>query len=295
MKAILLLNPDAGSAEDERVLVQTFAEIGWKVQRTLHKSVLDHGLRLQASEEVVIVAGGDGTVTQVAKQLAGTSIPLAVVPTGTANNVARSLGVGVDAEAAILALARAVELQVDLGVSHQGRSEERFLEGFGVGLFAYVMGELATSDHKELPRARELIARAVREYSPGAFRIVVDGEDLSGEYLLAAVMNMCSVGPALRIAPEARTNDGLLDVVLLRPEARELFLEHLSHADHEEEITLPPHHARRAQHVRVCSERTWSNLDDSPRPLVGDIDIEVDPAAVLFLVPPAEHGERLTA
>ncbi|EYF05658.1 diacylglycerol/lipid kinase family protein [Chondromyces apiculatus] len=283
MRAILMHNPDSGTAEDERTLIATFGDIGWDVRRTLTIDRLTEAIR--APEEALIVAGGDGTVTEVAKRLAGTDIPLAVVPTGTANNVARSLGVGAEARPAIKGLAHPMERRVDLGVLRQGRGEKHFFEGFGVGVFAYVLGELATDSHKKLPHARELLAEAIEHYTPRHVHLHADGEDLSGEYLLAAVMNMRSFGPALIIAPDARLDDGLFDLVLIRPETRHTLLDYLRCADDREPLGLPTDATHRARHVRLRSDGAWSNLDETPRRIDGEVDIHVQPAAVRFLLP----------
>jgi diacylglycerol kinase family enzyme len=264
-------------------MVNDLEAFGWKV-KVIDKSALDEGLRHPG--DAVLVAGGDGTVGKVAKRLAGTSVPMAVIPTGTANNVARTLGIGVDARIAIDGLRRAEVREIDLGVVHGDGEEERFLEGFGIGLFAWVMAERATSKHKRLRRALALIAEELVEYAPRRARIDIDGRDVSGEYLLASVMNLRSMGPALALAPDARPDDGLLDVVLVRPEHRDSLLAHLRRAVEEGDIALPSFEVHRAERVRISGQGKWAHLDDCPREFPGDVEVRVSPRTVRFLVPP---------
>lgn len=283
MRATLLYNPKSGTAEDERRLVDAFAEVGWKVERCVHKKNLEDCMCDPG--DVVIVAGGDGTVGKVAKRLAGTNVPMAIVPTGTANNVARSLGIGVDPKIAITGLSRATERVVDIGMVKSAAGSEAFLEGFGVGVFAYTIGEKATRKHKKLRRALTLIADVLEDYKPRRFDIHVDGVDLSGEYLLAAVMNVKSFGPALGLAPEAKVDDGLLDVVLVRPEHKEALIAHLRRAAVEGDVALPAFETHHARRVQVRADGRWAHVDDRPRELEGDVKIDIAAGAVRVLVP----------
>jgi diacylglycerol kinase (ATP) len=264
-------------------MVADIEALGWKV-KVADKSMMDDALRHPG--DAVLVAGGDGTVGKVAKRLAGTRVPIAVIPTGTANNVARTLGIGVDARIAIDDLARAQVRDIDLGVVHTEGQEERFLEGFGIGLFAWVMAERATSKQKRLRRALALLAEELTDYPPRRARIELDGRDASGEYLLASVMNLRSMGPALSLAPEALPDDGQLDIVLVRPEHRDSLMAHLRRAVEEGDIALPRFEVHRAERVRISGQGKWAHVDDCPREFRGDVEIRVSARTVRFLVPP---------
>ncbi|HEX3770536.1 MAG TPA: diacylglycerol kinase family protein [Polyangiaceae bacterium] len=285
MRGTLIHNPKAGDRRipDTAVMAADLEALGWTL-KVADKSAIDEALRHPG--DAVFVAGGDGTVGKVAKRLAGTGVPMAVIPTGTANNVARTLGIGVDARIAIDDLRRAVVRDIDLGVVDTSGQEERFLEGFGIGLFAWVMAERATGKHKKLRRALGLLAEVLADYAPRRARIEIDGRDASGEYLLASVMNLRSLGPALGLAPEAQPDDGQLDVVLVRPEHRESLLAHLRRAIEEGDIALPRFEVHRAEHVRISGQGKWAHVDDCPREFQGDVEVRVDPGAVKVFVPP---------
>ena len=120
------------------------------------------------------------------------------------------------------------------------KREERFIEGFGVGAFAYVMAERATKKHKKLRRALGLLAkRSSRSTSHIARRSRWTAEISSGDYILVSVLNLGSLGPALRLAPHAQFDDGELDLVLIRPEHRASLIAHLRRAALEGDIALP--------------------------------------------------------
>lgn len=287
VRAILVYNPSAGGAggkgaPDRAELVSGIEHLGWSVT-VVGKADLER--TMAAPTDVVLVAGGDGTVGKVAKRLAGTGIPMAVLPTGTANNVARTLGIGLEPRAALEALPRAVIREVDLGVVlHRGETE-RFLEGFGTGVFAYVMAERATKKHKKLRRAFRLLARELASFAPHHTRLRIDGRDASGEYLLVAVMNVRSFGPALALAPDARFDDGVLDVVLVHPEQRASLVRHLERAALEGDLALPQFEVHRAKQVVLSDTGGWAHVDDGARTLLGEVEIRVEPRAVRFLTP----------
>jgi diacylglycerol kinase family enzyme len=283
MRATLLYNPSAGSAVLESQLTRALEEAGWAVDHCHPKKELE--VCIGHDSDVVVVAGGDGTVGKVAKRLAGTGRAMAIVPMGTANNVARSLGIGVDPMIAVAGLARAVERKIDLGEVESDEGKEYFVEGFGVGVFAYVMGEKASRKHKKLRKALSLIADELEHYAPRRYQIEADGEDLSDNYLLASVMNMRSLGPALGLAPEAKYDDGELDVVLVHPESKDALVAHLRRAAEEGDIALPAFDGRRAQRVTIKSDGKWAHVDDRAREVVGELRIAVAPAAVRVLVP----------
>jgi diacylglycerol kinase family enzyme len=291
MRVTLLHNPKAGTAASEEALRSGFDRIGWKVGRAIPKQELDRDfdyLEERDKSDVVVVAGGDGTVSKVAKRLAGTGVPIAIVPMGVANNIARSLGIGVDPLAAIAGLGRATERKVDLGVATSDAMAQFFVEGFGVGAFAHVVAERASKKTKKLRRAWSLMADELDDYTPRRFDLEVDGRDRSGRYILAAVMNGRSLGPALGLAPHAKCDDGQLDVVLVPPEAKQAFVRHLRRAAEAGDVALPDFETTQAEHVSLRADGRWAHLDDAAFALEGRVTIDVARGAVRLLMPSLE-------
>jgi diacylglycerol kinase family enzyme len=283
MRATLVYNPSSGAAAAEHELLAQLESIGWGVERCLPHTELDDCICHGA--DVVVVAGGDGTVGKVAKRLAGTPTPMAIVPMGTINNFARSLGLGVEPSSAVLALKRATERRIDLGVVSSQRSKDYFLEGFGVGVFAYLMGEKASSSDKKLHRALRVVADELETYEPMRVELRVDGNDCSGEFVLVAAMNARSFGPALMLAPEAQCDDGELDVVLVRPDDKHALVTHLRRAVAEGDIALPAFETIRARRLSVRAEGSWAHIDETARPLEREVYVDAAAGAVKILAP----------
>jgi diacylglycerol kinase family enzyme len=169
-------------------------------------------------------------VGHVAERLVGTGVPLAILPQGTANNIARSLGLTDSAVAMVAGLRRAGRQRLDAGTIRGPWGERHFLEGVGLGLFARTMclvdkrtdaGRIEPAKGEAaLNRDLRYLARVLDRLRPQHWHIEADGNDRSGEYLLCEVMNIRSIGPNLELAPDADSSDGRLDLVLARPEDR---------------------------------------------------------------------------
>lgn len=293
VRATLLYNAKAGSAASEEMVRDALDKLGWKVDRLLSKKELDDLLvRGTEGADVIVVAGGDGTIGKAAKRLAGRPVPMAIVPMGTANNIARSLGLGVDPMIALQGLTNPIAARLDLGVVDHDGNRQYFIEAFGVGVFAEIIAEKASKKDKTLRRALELMASELDQYRAMPVQLEVDGVDLSGRYILAAVMNAQSLGPALCVAPDARCDDGRLEVVLVRPEHKESLLAHLVRAVEVGDICMPVFETLRASHVRLRADGRWAHVDDVPVRLGGPVTIDVAAGSVRLLAPSLSRVEE---
>ena len=233
---------------------------------------------LETPVDVVVVAGGDGSVAAVARRLAHAAIPIAVLPLGTANNIAKCLGIhgSVDERIAHWDLNR--RLAFDFGVAHARWGRRTFLEGMGCGLVTAVT---AACTDVELEDALRVYQRKVESLAPRPMAVTVNDERMEDEFLLAEVLNVGWVGPNLALSSESNPSDGWLEVVL----ARETDREHLSRyielrlRGEMVDLELP---VRRTQHLEMRTSHDI-HIDDQVYE-GGPIVIDVQPRAVQFLV-----------
>jgi diacylglycerol kinase (ATP) len=226
--------------------------------------------------DVALVAGGDGTVRSVARHLIGRGIPIALVSLGTANNIAKALGLSESAETAISNLATATRIRFDVGIARGAWGETHFLEGVGLGLFSVTMclaqsrkgNRRKRDDHHDLGLTRDLryLSAVLARMKPQGWQIEADGRDLSGEYYLCEAMNIASIGPNLRLAPGADPTDGLLDLVLAaegdRPRLRQYLAARI--AGHDAELHLPTHRVKRLTMTAAGAHVHVDDLLESP-------------------------------
>src|SRR5437016_4690519 len=223
MRILLVHNPKAGSEEHEgEDFIKALKRAGHKAT---YQSSKKKGITkaLKRKIDLVLVAGGDGTVSKVARRLVAmdSEVPLAVLPLGTANNFARSLGFCLSPKELIEQLndGKCDTFDVRLARGHWGK--RYFFEGAGAGLFADYLRAPKRDGKKDEPKSKaEAMRRHVKElrrrlqtYRARQWKIEVEGSDLSGRYLLWHAMNIRSVGPVLTLAADANATDGTFDLV----------------------------------------------------------------------------------
>jgi len=285
MRLVLIHNPTAGSeGHSGDGLVAAFRRAGHAVK---YRQKEDWKEPSGEITDAVVVAGGDGTVREVAITMAGRGIgeeiPLAILPLGTANNIAQALGVraGLDELAAGLSRARATSLGVGIVDAPWGTAH--FVESVGVGAFASMLHQEEDARKPKKWRARwphrsrksgsvspiEVglvhLRSVLREMLPVRLKIEADGRDLAGKYLMAEAMNIPSIGPCVDLAPGTDPGDEWLDVVLVRETDRGALDGYLEgQACHERHT--PPVPPIRVRRVRMSWPEQMGHLDDEPWP-----------------------------
>jgi diacylglycerol kinase family enzyme len=187
------------------------------------------GLARQAVADgagLVFAAGGDGTVRACAQALAGTGVPLAIVPLGTANLTARALGIPGRADRAIEVGFRGRDRRIDLasaevGDGDQDRAEAgmTFTAMAGIGLDAAVVGAAHAAGKRRLGWVAYLMSGVAHlSLAPREFTVRLDrGEPLVRRARCVVVGNAGLLPGGFWLLPEARCDDGWLDVGILAP------------------------------------------------------------------------------
>jgi diacylglycerol kinase family enzyme len=300
MHITLVHNPAAGDARHsarqlQRLIRQQGHEVTYLAikQRGLERALADPG-------EVVVVAGGDGAVGQVAKAIAGREVPIAILPVGTANNIARTLGITGAPEEIIEGLERAGRRAFDLGVVRGPELESRFLEAVGMGLFTEAMcmiksGEDPDDAEEKFVRDCRFLRLLSQDFPPARYTIAADGDDLSGEYILCEALNIRSIGPGLCLAPEADPADGLLDLVLVGEAERDRLGGYIAARCDGDESCVLELAVRRAREIRISEATGGVRVDDGIERAAGisaarlfnrgELVIEAERGALEFLVP----------
>ncbi|MDP2276144.1 MAG: diacylglycerol kinase family protein [Archangium sp.] len=267
-RVTLVQNPSAGAgAVAQRQLLTALEEAGHEVRNVEPDKGL--GKHLAHRADVVIAAGGDGTVLGVARRLVHSKVPLAILPLGTANNLARSVGMPNDIEVLLQLLDDPRERPLDIGVATGNWGERYFCESAGVGWFAEALQVEVTEDDKEPERAVTVLRKALLASTPKRWTMTIDGEDASGEYLSVDVMNAKYFGPNLKLGKRAEPFDGVLDVVMLKAKDARRMAAYLAALEKKHDSPAPPFETRKAKHVHIVLEEHRLRIDDAVRPKQG--------------------------
>lgn len=222
MKAKLIFNPAAGNPTESAVqLVELLRHVQAQqievevllVQPEMRLSAIAHRAA-SAGAKMVIVSGGDGTIENVALGLVGSRTTLGIIPTGSRNNLARSLNIPVDNLAAAAALLRnGRRRKIDVGHVRHRKASRCFLEASSIGLASALYPSADDFQHGDLGKITEFISTLVSA-APSEIRMRLDRQrkDIATHAHMVVVANMPFMGANFQIAPDVVFDDGQLDV-----------------------------------------------------------------------------------
>jgi diacylglycerol kinase (ATP) len=282
----LFYNQGAGDGESLPRIRRTLERQGHTVVQVVQDEA-DLRQLLVTPTDLVVAAGGDGTVSAVARLLAGQGTPLAILPTGTANNIARSIGTDSSLEDASRRWRTGDPQPFDVGVVAGDWGERRFVEGVGAGFIPAGIREMDAKPPDERDSTESKLEHAVAKYRavlaqlrPRPTTLALDGIVASDDFLLVEVLNIRSIGPNLELSHEASPSDGLLTVVTATEKDREALTDYLKQLLGGKRASI----SLAARHVRRVDLRGWEEIhvDDevltvSPKT---QVSIRIEPAAL---------------
>lgn len=300
MRALLVHNPKSGYEQaDGPELLELMQQAG---HEAVYQSteVDDFASHFDETWDLIVVAGGDGTVTRVMKLCADRPVPVAVLPLGTANNIANAIG----HSGAIEDLIRAWDLNsrrpVDLGLAAGDWGRSRFAESFGVGLLAEMI-QMADKGNEEKARAKfnsvaerldagiRMLRRRLKDLKPAKITLKAGKEVHEGRFLWAEVSTVGLVGPRLPILDTDDPGDGLLAYALLPVDERQTLDEYLEHR----QLGSAPRRTGlitgRAERISLAWSGCESHIDGRLLPSAGPkggertAELEIQPGAVQVL------------
>jgi diacylglycerol kinase (ATP) len=291
MRALLVHNPTAGSGRPTgEELLAALDAAGFS---TTYCSTKNGGLEdaLGQPADIVIAAGGDGTVAKIARTLNDRKTLLAILPFGTANNIARCLGIAGDAERLIKALRGAPVERLDIGIAVGPWGTRHFVESVGWGALAEAVERSAPKlpTPERVEKGREAFAKILAKAEPKRVTFVADGADIEGDFIFVEVLNIGMTGPRMLISPAAEPGDQLLDVVYLTAGRRQEMLDWLNT---DPDDRPPPLDARKARKVTLIWKDGPLRVDDqvfTQPELPSNIIIALEPSGLRVCVP-ADQG-----
>lgn len=217
-QALLVVNPVAGT-RSKRGLHEIVAErlAGCDIAvTTKFTEGQGHASDLAATAvrdgyDLVVAAGGDGTVNEVANTLSGTGVPLGIIPLGSGNGLARSLGIPQDVGEAIRIIENNHIVRCDRGLVNG----LPFYCTFGVGFDAAVSEKFASMKRRGRVTYVRSVLREFLNYKSQPYAISIGGKVITERAFLIAVCNASQYGNNAYIAPQAKLSDGLLDLIVI--------------------------------------------------------------------------------
>ena len=299
-RVVVAINPSASFGATRDVgpaVVQTLRALGHEVTSLTEpdfEQLIASAKRAVASRpDALVVVGGDGMVNLGVNLVVGTKVPLGIVPSGTGNDMARGLGIPFDnTEKAIDALAEALQhpprvidavrmnwTDADTGI----RGERYFACALSAGFDAIVNERANLMQHPKGPSRYILALLAeLATLKPRRYRVELDDRVVEVDALMVSIGNSVSLGGGMKITPDAKVDDGLLDVMIVKPLSRFSFLRIFPRVFKGTHTTDPRVQMERARRIRIEADDIIVYADGeriAPLP----IDVEVVPNSLRVL------------
>lgn len=217
-RALLIVNPISGTSRKEGLEEKVVSYLGLHgIEVTPRRTTCAGDATRLAREgveegfDMVIAAGGDGTVNETANALCDTGTAFGIIPCGSGNGLARHLGIPVDIRAALEIIAEERTELCDHGVVNG----LNFFCTFGMGFDATVSHKFAESKHRGKLTYISNTFREYISYKPDEYVITANGRVITDRAFVVAVCNASQYGNNAYIAPQASITDGLLDVTII--------------------------------------------------------------------------------
>ncbi|WMJ73588.1 diacylglycerol kinase family protein [Cytophagaceae bacterium ABcell3] len=270
MKIIFAHNPTAGDGNLSESELKTLFGAGHDIDYYNVKEKTYHKIAEQKAD-CVVIAGGDGTVGKVSKTLIGREHPIYIIPSGTANNIAKCLGISFSKDKLKELDKHKSTISFDVGLVENNCERSHFIESIGFGLFSHmgsIVHKLKKENYITFPNAEEkikfavdMMKRLLKNYQPNQYHIKADGKEYSGTYLMVEIMNIASIGPNLNLAPKAKPDDGYFDLVLVKDSQKENLIKFLNSC-----LTTPCHdylHIVKAKEIEIQCAYCEAHIDDT--------------------------------
>jgi diacylglycerol kinase (ATP) len=261
--------------------------------------------------DLVLIAGGDGSVAKVLRRMVGAASPFAIIPVGSANNIATQLRWTREIDDLAAGLDDAVRRPFSIGLARGPWGVKYFLEGVGLGPFTSTMSFIKsqkkvlapppTKRGAKLRRDLQFLRAFLTESRAVRLQLELDGESLEDDFLLVEVMNTGRIGPNIQLAPDADVADELLDVVLVQETERRAFMDYLERLEGGD-ASPPALPVRRARHIRLAAAGCRIHIDDDlwpaasePPPSIGtpfEVEITLHEEPLTALVPHLEDPQQ---
>ena len=280
---LLVANGNASGLSRQPSLVKDSALLlrlaGARVETRVTTSLEELGHALADAERRVVLLGGDGSLHAAANAAANSGVraEFALIPAGGANNVARSLGIPVDFDAAARLAVQGAARSVDAIRVDSVAGRYLAVEGVSVGFHAFARTRYTAKNSTDKRAAIRAGFRALRDFEPPTMALSIDASCRLATYGQVFVANMPLFGPGLQVAP-ADPGDALLDVVTIEGGRRAVLglVRHLRRGTH---LGRPGVSHVRARRIKIATRGRSPIVADTT--YMGDtVELTVEPQAL---------------
>ena len=237
---------------------------------------------LNESFDMVVAAGGDGTVNRIARALVNSDSTFAILPLGSGNGLARHFKIPMNLEKAAQVICSGKIIKMDTGLLN----DESFFCTAGIGFDAHIGHMFAVAGKRGFSTYTKIVTKEFKSYKPSSYRISIDGKEIERKAFLITIANANQYGNNVYVSPDADITDGYLNVVILKPFnlihapalASRLFLKNFNKAVKTETF--------KAKEIIIESENKGPvHFDGEPGLMDKELRFKIQPASLNIRVP----------
>jgi diacylglycerol kinase (ATP) len=290
-KIIFIVNPKAGITPKSKVVIELLAGNIIPASRFIPEVVFTeragHATDLAKDAisrgfDIVVASGGDGTINEVACAMAGTGIAMGILPAGSGNGLARCLGISMNYALALRTIIRGKTKLIDVATVN----DILFTSIAGIGFDAFVAEKFANSYIRGMVSYMRIVLKEFRKYQPATYNITIDGVPKSSEALMIVFANSDQFGFNTRIAPDAKVDDGLLDICIIKKMPVSQLLNVGYHVMRGTPVKTGYAEYFKGRNISIenTSEMVM-NIDGEPKTVNTPVSISIKPLALNVIVP----------
>jgi diacylglycerol kinase (ATP) len=242
--------------------------------------------------KLIIAMGGDDTIEAIIRGIAGSKVHLGMIPVGTANNLAKSLGIPEDPAQACALVASGKFRKLDMGqVKTRKGKKFPFFELVAVGIGAAVYPDALHASKGRLSSIKDTIQTALTHETKPKITVIMDGEStVTVETMLAIVSNVPLIGPNMLVDPDASIDDGLLDVAVYPNFSKTELVAYFATSMNEGHPDDGKIQRYRARKLKIKASPKLDVMADGVMLGKGTIKIKILPGALRVIAPRAGTG-----
>lgn len=216
-KILFIVNPISGTGKQKKLNKNLEKTLDYSLfsPKIVHTQHAGHATELSREAigryKYVIAVGGDGTVNEVVKGLTGSETTMGIIPVGSGNGLARHLNIPMDMDEAIKVINKQLVKRIDTVKINN----ELSVNVSGVGFDAHVAHKFAKNGKRGSIPYVKIAATEFQQYKTQAYKIVIDGKPMFRNAFMISLANSTQFGNNALISPEAKIDDGLVDVCIL--------------------------------------------------------------------------------
>ncbi|MEJ7691364.1 diacylglycerol kinase family protein [Daejeonella sp.] len=236
---------------------------------------------VKGNADILVAVGGDGTINEVASGIQGSGKVMGIIPHGSGNGLARSLGISLNDRFAVETLNKLNVNQIDTGIFNG----KNFFNMAGIGFDAHISAIFANNVTRGLSGYVKTAINEISNYQCQHYTLEIDGKRIARDAFMISIANSSQFGNNAHISPFASLKDGLLDVVITKPfplyQFPVLGFQMFSRSTHRSKYV----EIIKGKDIRIIREGLGAiHLDGEPYEMASELQININPLSLSVLV-----------